>query len=52
MLLIFGDDRLNLRQLPHLMSKGFGIGPGQLGRTTPTGIGLQGHDVIAVFRSD
>ena len=52
MLLVFGDDRLNLRQLPHLMPKGFGIGPCQLGRTTPASIGLQGHDVIAVFRGD
>jgi hypothetical protein len=31
MLLVFNDDRLDLRQVPYLMPEGFGIEPGQLG---------------------
>ena len=49
-LLIFGDDRLDLGQFPHLMPKWFRISPCQLRGTASTSCWFQGHDVLALLR--
>ena len=48
MLLIFGDERLDLWDFPYLMTQGIGIGSGQRLATTPAFGRHARYDVLAL----